>query len=664
MKDLVNFTQNILNEVSGKKAKDWVVEIAQYNRLRGTQEYHEIVQRIIDELDSFGLDELKLLKYPSDGKIKIWEYTTTRCWKVNSAELWLMEPKKELLCRFSEIPMCVVGYSKSCDIFTELIDVGEGISEEDFKGKDVKGKLVLMQSPKLALEPFYASKGAAGVILYPSPERSKGYRDMTAYTRFKADIKSLKKSTFGLSIPYEKAMYLKNLLKKGSVKIHAKVDAQLFDGEVEVISAAILGKEIPKEEIILTAHLCHPKAGANDNASGSAGLIELARSLTTLIKNKIIDSPKRTIRFLWVPEFEGTWPWVKENEERVKNALCNLNLDMIGEHPINIGEPCNICQAPYSRPSILNDILRYFTEIIADHPKGIAVNGTKIPMRYRIIPFSGGSDQQVFVDKPIAIPGMMFGHADPLWHSSLDTIENVDSTEMQRVIGIALCTCYTLASIGTESIIDIFPIIEQGFYHRLGDVKKILMDLHKEISYHSESKKVKITKEEKAILGLMIVEAELYYEKRIFDWIEKFFPSDFFEKEFISIKNNEIDQWCENQRNFWKTLCKNNQIDLEFISTSEYLRNKWKLSLKSLKNFTALFPLYFSKQFQKIKVPEPPDFWMGDLHEIFNFVGLSFNLTMICAMLTIEYKHHFYPSEVQEYMKLLETQEFIKRVEN
>ncbi|MFX1390700.1 MAG: DUF4910 domain-containing protein [Promethearchaeota archaeon] len=658
MIEIPKLIESALNEISGKKAKDWVSKISQYNRLRGTQEYHEIVQCIIDELEKYGLDEIKLLKYPADGKTKVWDYTSTRCWKVNSGELWLIEPKKELLCRFNEVPMCVVGYSKSCDITAELVDVGEGLSEKDFEGKDVNEKLVLMQSPRLALTPFYVSKGAKGVIIYPSPERARGYRDMIVYTRFQADIDSLKKSTFGLSIPYEKAMYLKTLLKEGSVKMYAKIDAQLFDGEVEVISAAIFGKESPQEEIILTAHICHPKAGANDNASGSAGLIELARSLVTLINNKVVNPPKRTIRFLWVPEFEGTWPWVKENKNKVRNALCNLNLDMIGEHPINIGEPCAIFQAPYSRPAILNDLLHYFTEVIADHPEGIAVNGTKMPMRYRILPFSGGSDQQVFVDSVIGIPGMMFGHGDPLWHSSLDIIENVDSTELQRVIGIALCTCYILASLDNTYLLDIWPIMERGYYQRLGNTKKIVMDLYHELV----SKKGKISKEEKAILGLTVLDAAISYEKHILDSIKRFKPSDFFKVHLITARFNEIDYWYNSQISLWEKLCRHAGIDVQGIREPDYLTYKWNLTLESLINFSALFPLYFSNEFQTIKVPGPVDFWMGDLHEVFNYVGLSFNLKMICAMLTIEYTHIFYPTEVLDYMKLLEARGFIKKV--
>ncbi|MFX1558722.1 MAG: DUF4910 domain-containing protein, partial [Promethearchaeota archaeon] len=450
MKDFSDIIEIAMNEVSGKYAWDWIARISQFNRRIGSKDFHEIVKQIMNELEKYELDELQIHKYPADGKTKTWEYIGAPSWDVKSAELRLTKPKEELICRFQDIPMCVLGYSKSCNVSAELIDVGTGIREEDYEGKDVKGKIVLMSAPKLLVTAQYVEKGALGVIVYPTPEKAAGYRDMTVYNRFpiKADI--LEKNTFGFSITQEKALYLKDLLKKGPVFIEANINVDVFDENLEVISAAIYGSEKLEEEIILTAHLCHPAPGANDNASGSAGLIELVRALTSLIKKGILTRPIRTIRFLWVPEFDGTFPWAKENEIRVKNSIVNLNLDMIGEDPMKIGEPFEICHAPYSTPSILNDIIRYYTEIIADHPKGIEINGTKVCMKYRIIPFAGGSDHQVFVDTALGIPGIMLNHSDPLWHTSLDTIDNCDPTELKRVIGIAFCIAYFFATVNNE----------------------------------------------------------------------------------------------------------------------------------------------------------------------------------------------------------------------
>ncbi len=520
MNDFSKLINSILDEISGKYAFDWVAKISQYNRVVGSQDFHKVINLVKKELESFGLDEVKLYKYPADGKTKTWEWCVAQSWDIKSGQLRLVEPKEELLCRFQDIPMCILGRSKICDVNAELIDIGKSLTEQDFERKNVKGKIILMEAPRIAIPTLYVKKGALGVVIYPNPERAANHKGMTISSGFSSLAEDLKLTTFGFSITYEQALYLKELLKKGCVKLHAKIDAKLFDGDLEVLSATIRGTEKLNEEIILSAHICHPAAGVNDNASGSAGLLELARSLMVLIKNKKLIPPKRTIRFLWVPEFYGTIPWVKEHEEIVKKALFNINLDMIGEHPENVGEPFNVWLGPYSRPSILNDLIRYFTVIIVDHPKGIAINGTTSPMRYRISPYSGGSDHAVFVANPINIPGLMIGHDDPYWHSSLDTIDKCDSTELKRIIAIALCTSYITSIQSNKTLITIWPMIEKGFYQRLGKTKEILFSLYSKLNLKLSSSTT--SKDEKTLLGIALIDAFINYERKILDSIKIF----------------------------------------------------------------------------------------------------------------------------------------------
>lgn len=657
MQDLSNIVDVILDEISGKHAWDWIARISQYNRRIGSQDYHDIVKLIMNELRKYELDELELHKFPADGNTKTWEWTVSPSWEVKSAELQLIEPKKELICRFQDIPMCIIGYSKSCNVSAELIDIGAGNREEDYVGKDVKGKIVLMSAPKIIIPTLYVDKGALGVIVYPNPEKVSGYRDMTVYNRFASKPEILEKTTFGFSITYEKAIYLKGLLEKGPVFINANINSNLFKGELEVISAAIHGSDKPEEEIILSAHLCHPAPGANDNASGSAGLIELARTLMSLIKKGSLMKPKRTIRFLWIPEFDGTWPWVKQNKIKVKKSLINLNLDMIGEHPIKIGEPFEICYAPYSTPSILNDIIRYYTEIIADHPKGIEINGTKVRMKYRIIPFAGGSDHQVFVDTIIGIPGVMLNHSDPFWHTSLDTIDNCDSTELKRVIGIALSIGYFFGTLNKEIFYDLIPILERGFYERLGKTKALLMKIFNQIK---NDEKKEISKEEKYYLGVALLEASNHYEKEILETLSRFGPYNSKKLEILQSKQEELNRWTENQKILWTNLCQEIGINKNIQKEPEIFELKWARSFLGLPNLIDLLPIATSDQFEKIRPPEPPELWYGDLHEILNLIGLSYDLKMISGMLSIEYQHLFYPSELNMFMKFLESKGYIK----
>ncbi|MFX1420158.1 MAG: DUF4910 domain-containing protein [Promethearchaeota archaeon] len=660
MKDLSKFINEILNEVSGKYALDWVAKISQYNRVVGSQDYHEIVERVMKELESYGLDELKLHKYPADGKTKTWEWITTQSWEIKSGELSLIEPKNETLCRFQDIPMCIVGRSKSCDVSAELIDVGKGIKEEDFEGKDVKGKLILMEAPRIIVPPLYVEKGALGVIVYPNADRTANHLNMTVYNRFPAIAEVLEKTSFGFVITFEQARHLKDLLEKGVVKLHAKINAKLYDSELEVISAAIRGTKKPQEEIILTAHICHPAAGVNDNASGSGGLIEFARSLTTLIKQKKIEPPKRTLRFLWVPEFHGTFPWVKEHEEIVKKALFNINLDMIGEHPSIIGEPCEIYLAPYSRPSILNDVIKYLTRKIADHPNGEAINGTKMPMRYRFTPYSGGSDHCVFVGTPIKIPGIMIGHNDPFWHSSLDTIDKCDSTELKRVIAIALCTSYIFSIQNKETLNLTWPIIEEAFYQRLGNLKKMLFDLFNKLNERTAH--LEISKEELIFLGLNLIDSFTKHEQKILDSVKQLGSLNSITEKLISEKYDELIRLQNDLQAQWNHLSKLLSLDITLIKEPDYFKQKWTLNYVGMRNLIYYVPILISSAYEKFKVPIPPDITGGDVRELKNFIELSFNLKEISAVLTLEFNHVFYPRVVRDFVEFLEEFGDIKKV--
>ena len=95
----------------------------------------------------------------------------------------------------------------------------------------------------------------------------------------------------------------------------ANVDATLFDGSMPVLEAKIIGKDFPNQEIIIMAHLDHYKPGANDNASGSAGMVEMARNILAMIKRGDIPPLRRTIRFLWVPEMHGTIAYLTEHQD-------------------------------------------------------------------------------------------------------------------------------------------------------------------------------------------------------------------------------------------------------------------------------------------------------------------------------------------------------------
>ncbi|MCK5141784.1 MAG: DUF4910 domain-containing protein, partial [Candidatus Heimdallarchaeota archaeon] len=280
-----------------------------------------------------------------------------------------------------------------------------------------------------------AENGAIGIIAYPSEQRSQGYLEMIQYVGLWPNAENVDMSTFGFSLSRKQALELVRYLEKEEkVLVKANIDAELYEGKMHVLSTSITGSKKPEEEIIIVAHICHPAPSANDNASGSALLVEIFKTITSLIDKDLLEKPERTIRFLWVPEFSGTIPWIveKTKSQTFKPILC-INLDMVGEHPSLVGYPFTFNKASISTPSFLNDLVIDLIEKVKDNPLAIEQGGWQFPWNVRIRPFAGGSDHLIFNDAPTRIPSVMFGHPDTFHHTNLDTIEKVDQTTLKRV---------------------------------------------------------------------------------------------------------------------------------------------------------------------------------------------------------------------------------------
>ena len=506
---------------------------------------------------------------------------------------------------------------------------------------------------------YIESSGALGVIYYPDLERTGDQLDKRIYNSFFTTHDRLNSAKFGFSISYKQAIYLKELLEKGPVKVHAKINAKFMNGSLEVITTSIRGTEYPEQAIIVIAHLCHPFPSANDNASGAAGLLELARTLKLLIDKKALEQPKRTIRFMWVPEFNGTVSWMKYHKNKIHNVLACLNFDMIGEHRLKIGYPLQVNLAPHSTPSILNDIATLFIEKIADHPNGIAINGTKVPMSYRLTSFEGGSDHVLFADSYFGIPSLMFGHKDPYYHSSMDTVEYCDSTELKRVIGMGISISHILSILDNNLIFELWPIIHQGIYNRWGKAIKLLEELILSITKpKDQSSKEDII--ELVLLGMDIIKAFYDYELTLLKWIENVDSSPKIVRLLESAKK-EISEILELQNSRWSEQIKEYKGDNEI----EILESKLKL------RYTPTFngPLVVDQLFLLFENPSFKDFckrlkseYLGPISELINLACKGYNVLRIASFLSLEYNMIIPPNKVIELVNYLEKEKIVNQV--
>jgi len=330
---------------------------------------------------------------------------------------------------------------------------------------------------------------------------------------------------------------------------------------------------------------------------------------------------------------------------------------MIGEHRLKIGHPLEVNLAPHSTPSILNDIASLCIKKIADHPKGIAINGTKVPMSYRLMSFEGGSDHVLFADTYFGIPSLMFGHADPYYHSSMDTVEYCDPTELKRVIGMGLSISYILSILDDELINELWPIIHEGIYNRLGKTIKILEDIKLNIETPKElSKKEDVI--ELVLLGTDLIQAFYDYELNAFKWLEDVI----FSSEIVNLLKStlqEISEIIEIHNLSWDKQMRNYSGDKEIEKVEPKLRLTYKPNFNGPFAIDRLVNLSKNPLFKEFCESLKSEF-LGVLSELINLLGKGYSILRVTSFLSLEYKKLVFPNKIMKLVNYLVEENIIK----
>ncbi len=454
--------------------------------------FHEAAEYVKNELLKLGLKDAQIEQFPADGTHRFWTHISPVGWEVKSAELRLIEPEERLLVTYEETPQSLHTHSKATPsegITAELVEVGAGTKAADYKGRDVKGKFVLATGRARFVHRQAVYKyGAAGVITdaitleMPDIRESLDIPDAHAYQAIWPTDKELSKAKLGFSLSHRQGRRLRALLGKGrKVKLNAKIDARLFPGKLDIVTATIRGKSRPKEEVFLVAHLCHPKPSANDNASGSGLLLEMARTIETLINKEKIQRPARTIRFMWVPETTGTVAYLSVHKDVPSRMIVGINLDMVGQNQELCKSTLSLDRTPDSLPSYLNDYIFSLMEESVNEFDRPTQFGSTSTFRYRSTAFSGGSDHAEFTEATTKVPCiMLLQWPDLFYHTSMDVIDKVSEDSLKRVGWIATVAALTLANADAETSLRLANHVFRGAAKRIVDrAGKAIEELYK-----------------------------------------------------------------------------------------------------------------------------------------------------------------------------------------
>lgn len=307
--------------------------------------------------------------------------------------------------------------SGSVDSVTaEVKYVGFG-EEKDYENIDVKGCIVLADLGKI----------------HPVPKANLAYKNGAVACLWPHSAPGGRIAAWGLGkegaplpvmgISYESGQFLKEKMQEGPVLLNVKAKCKLLPGKQDHIIAEIKGREKPDETIILIAHreTTHVTPGANDNGSGVAVLLELARLFSML-------RPKRSLRFIFSAAEEGGGLGIRQYVEKYiddikKSVKAVINLDMVG-----VGEKLCIVRAGHF-PGYKVETSEFLNKMLLKVAKSMnySLNEWECPF--------GLADIGPFIDA--GIPSTwLYQTGDVTYHTKDDVPEHIDPNDLKAACDI------------------------------------------------------------------------------------------------------------------------------------------------------------------------------------------------------------------------------------
>ncbi len=452
--------QMLANEISGDRAFEHIRWLTHWHRDSGMEGFFKAADYVMKAAAEAGLEDVRFVEQP----------LTQANYTARSAELWLTEPVTVKLADIGDHALYLADGSHDADVTAELVWIGDG-SKETLKDLDVEGKIVLTSGrPQTAVENAVWDKGAVGVVSFPTSEgrNPMDFPDQIAWTRINLTPPPGKKPTFAFTLPPRKGDTLRKLLvsdglqdlfgtgkrtKGGRAVLKAKVDTEIGSepGRTGFVEGWIRGTKYHDQQIVLTAHLQEEQSSANDDGSGCANLLELARTFSKLIREGKVQRPLRDLRFWWTDEIYSEYRHFSDHPDEAKKLLANVHQDMTGARQSLGSRVQHLIFAPHSRTSYLDALFEdagtYLLQtnnsyLAAGRQGGLprphsrpiySTRGSREGYNARFVPHFGSSDHMCFVDGAIGVPAVaLINWDDDFIHSSDDDLDKIDQTQLQR----------------------------------------------------------------------------------------------------------------------------------------------------------------------------------------------------------------------------------------
>lgn len=456
-------------EVSGTSARRTVQELTLHHRMRGSRGFRAAAERVRDGMQAAGLSGVEILQLPADGEIFYGTQRSRPAWDADFAELWEQEKSGEgwtdavRVASWEARPVTLAQDSAGGEVTADLVDAGAGSSESDYASRDVRGKLVLVSAqPGAAYALAVEKHGAAGLVSFDQNQVTAWWKEDETLVRWGHLPTFPAPQTFAFMVSLKQARSWQERLSRGeTVRLRASVKAGQHPGSYDIATGVIPGSDAVrrKEEIVLSCHLDHLRPGANDNASGCATILEVARTLAKLIREGRIAAPARTIRFVFPPEIEGTISLLNARPDLAGRAKAVIHMDMVGGDAEITKAVFHVTRSPKSLPTFVNDVGEAFGRFLNEQSYAFAATGaapyplvdpegSKRALQAEIVDYTEGSDHEIWTEGSWRVPAIYLNDwPDRYIHTHADELSHIDATKLRRAAFLGAASALYLAGL-------------------------------------------------------------------------------------------------------------------------------------------------------------------------------------------------------------------------
>jgi len=401
---VINALDNkILNQINADNIYNMIAHLEQTPRVAASPEEYAAVQYIKQQFESYGYE----------AEVQPFEFFG-----------FTAPHTVELSVDGTSLSPGAFTYTPSGEVSAPLEFVGLG-RQADLEGKDLTGKIALIQRGEISFGDKVlnaARKGAVGVIIF---NNAAGALNGTLGGASDDYVPAV-------SISQAEGNQLVSKLNSGEA-VEASLTVLGASSGIRTSHNVIASKKATNKNkdngnvIVLTSH--HDSVpgapGANDNASGTAMVLELAR----VLKNAPTDTEIRFITFgaeelglIGSRHYVNTLP---DNE--LNRIVANFNLDMVGSR--DAGDL--VMRTVDGQANLVTELAQSTSS---------RLNGEPTPFGR-----GGSSDHVPFGEK--GIPAALFIHSplEPWYHTPEDTLDKISKEKLQDVAEIVGTAIYDYA---------------------------------------------------------------------------------------------------------------------------------------------------------------------------------------------------------------------------